>query len=76
VLTGESFENFREMGEAMRAAKAVRFVPVSRLAEAITAMLFDGKAMGERGRAFFLSQAGATERTVAELLKLVEEGRR
>jgi 3-deoxy-D-manno-octulosonic-acid transferase len=46
------------------------------LAAALVAMLRyqdDARALGERGRAFFEAQAGATARTVQALLKLLEE---
>ncbi len=71
VLVGGSFENFREVVGEMRAARAIRIVADGGLGEAVLGMLFDGKAMGERGRVFYEGQVGVTERTVAALLELV-----
>ncbi|MEO6981876.1 MAG: glycosyltransferase N-terminal domain-containing protein, partial [Edaphobacter sp.] len=76
VLTGPSFENFRGIVEAMQVHDAIRMVDEGRLAESIVAMLRDvdaARAMGERGRAVFEAQAGATTRTVRALMELIDE---
>lgn len=76
VVTGPSFENFRGVVEAMRAAEAIRIVPPERLADTLIALLQDtanAKALGERGRTAFRAQAGATARTVQALVALLQE---
>jgi 3-deoxy-D-manno-octulosonic-acid transferase len=76
VVTGPSFENFRGVVETMRAAEAIRIVPPERLANTLIALLQDSdaaKALGERGRAAFQAQAGATARTVHALVGLLQE---
>jgi 3-deoxy-D-manno-octulosonic-acid transferase len=76
VVMGPSYENFREVVEAMREADAVRIVTPERLAETLIALLRnkeDAKALGERGRAAFEAQAGATEGTVQALTALLQK---
>jgi 3-deoxy-D-manno-octulosonic-acid transferase len=76
VVMGPSFENFREMVEGMRATDAIRIVAPERLSETLIALLRDNedaKALGERGRAVFEAQAGATARTVQALMALLQE---
>lgn len=76
VVMGPSFENFREIVDAMLVHEAIRVVTAEALAAALVAMLRyqdDARAVGERGRAFFEAQAGATARTAQALLKLLEE---
>jgi 3-deoxy-D-manno-octulosonic-acid transferase len=73
---GESFENFREIVDAMLVHDAIRVVATAAFPEALVAMLrnqADARALGERGKAFFETQAGATARTVQALMKLLEE---
>ena len=76
VVIGPSFENFREIVDAMLVHEAIRVVTAEALAAALVAMLRyqdDARALGERGRAFFEAQAGATARTVQALMKLMQE---
>jgi 3-deoxy-D-manno-octulosonic-acid transferase len=76
VVMGESYENFREIVEAMRAGDAIRIVSSERVGDALVEMLRDEdgvRRLGERGRGVFEAQAGATARTVEALVKLVEE---
>jgi 3-deoxy-D-manno-octulosonic-acid transferase len=76
VVMGPSFENFREVVKSMREMDAIRIVAPETLAESLTAMLRDSeeaRALGERGRAAFEAQAGATERTVNALMALLQE---
>jgi 3-deoxy-D-manno-octulosonic-acid transferase len=76
VVMGPSFENFREVVEGMRAADAIRIVSAGMLAEMLIAMLRntkDARSLGERGRAMFETQAGATARTVQALMELLQE---
>ena len=70
VVMGPSYENFREIVEAMRAAGAIRVVAPGDLAEALAGSA--DSPMGERGRVFYESMAGATGRTVRALLELVK----
>jgi 3-deoxy-D-manno-octulosonic-acid transferase len=76
VVMGPSFENFRDVVESMREADAIRIVAPEMLGETLIAMLRDrddARALGERGRAAFEAQAGATKRAVEALTALLEE---
>jgi 3-deoxy-D-manno-octulosonic-acid transferase len=76
VVMGPSFENFRGVVQSMRDMDAIQIVAPEMLAGALIALLCDkeeAKALGERGRAAFEAQAGATERTVQALTKLLQE---
>jgi 3-deoxy-D-manno-octulosonic-acid transferase len=78
VVMGPSYENFREIVESMEEARAICVVTASELSKVLEGMLRDrgaAVAMGERGRAVFEAQAGATARTVDALMELVERGR-
>jgi 3-deoxy-D-manno-octulosonic-acid transferase len=75
VVVGPSFENFREIVDAMRANDAIRVVEPQNLTEALCDVLenrTEARAMGERGRRVFEAQAGATARTADALMELVE----
>ena len=77
VAMGPSFENFREIVAAMQDAGAIRIVARESLGGALTELLTDhaaAKALGERGRSVFQSQAGATGRTVEALMGLLGVG--
>ena len=75
VVMGPSYENFRDIVGAMRAADGVHIVRDGEvLRGALIEMLADREAarkLGERGRKVFERQRGATERTVAALLELM-----
>jgi 3-deoxy-D-manno-octulosonic-acid transferase len=74
VVMGPSFENFREVVEAMRRADAIRIVEPQIFADGLIAMLRDteeARTLGERGRAVFEAQSGATARTVQSLMDLL-----
>lgn len=75
VVMGESVENFRAIVAAMQQAHAIKIVAdEAELAAAFEHMLTDreaARAMGERGRAVFESQQGATQRAVDAILGLV-----
>jgi len=76
VVMGPSFENFREIVEAMRAEDAIRVVSSPMIGETLVAMLRDSdeaRTMGERGRRVFEAQAGATARTMGALMELLGE---
>ncbi len=72
VIMGPSFENFREIVTMMQASAAIRLLdPDTRLSVAVFVEALRGesemRAMGERGRRVFLSQAGATARCLEAL---------
>ena len=79
VIMGPSFENFREIVAVMQASAAIQVLePGASLADVLIKCLRDSphdrsevRALGERGREVFLSQAGATERTLSALIALV-----
>ena len=73
IVMGPSYENFREIVEAMRAAKAIRIATADELASALISSLAGDVAMGERGRECFEAQSGATQKTVDALLPLIRE---
>jgi 3-deoxy-D-manno-octulosonic-acid transferase len=76
VVMGSSFENFRDVVEGMRATDAIRTVAPEKLTETLIALLRDkedAKALGERGRAAFEAQTGATKRAVQALTALLQE---
>jgi 3-deoxy-D-manno-octulosonic-acid transferase len=75
VVMGPHYENFREIVEKLHAADAIAVVEPAALPQALRAMLADegtAKAMGERARAVFEREAGATDRAVTALTAVVE----
>jgi 3-deoxy-D-manno-octulosonic-acid transferase len=73
VVVGPSFENFRDVTERMIAADAIAVT--DELEKTFVRLLTDreaAQAMGERGRAVFESQQGATRRAVDAILGLVK----
>ena len=72
VLMGPSFENFREIVDSMRAADAIRIITPETLGTELTDLLQHGQPVGQRAQTFFQSQSGATARTLAALLPLLE----
>ncbi len=76
VLMGPSFENFREIVDVMQVHNAIRVVSTVVFGTTLVDMLRhtdEARAMGERGRAVFEAQAGATKRTLQALTELLEE---
>ncbi|WP_047494377.1 glycosyltransferase N-terminal domain-containing protein [Terriglobus sp. TAA 43] len=74
VVMGGSYANFRGMVDAMQRDNAIRMVTRESLCGAIDELMTHGDdGLGERGRLFAASMIGATERTVAALLSLVQE---
>ena len=74
VLMGTSFENFREIVEAMRLEDGIRIVTPPTLAMALTDVVTNVEkavSMGERGKAVSATQTGAAARTATALLKLL-----
>ena len=75
VIMGPSYENFREIVEAMRAMDAVWIVEEGGLGVAMHQAMSRGRAMGRRGREFFEAKAGATERTLGALEDLLSQAK-
>jgi 3-deoxy-D-manno-octulosonic-acid transferase len=74
VVMGGSYQNFRGMVDAMQRDNAIRIVTRESLCGALDVLLTRGDdGLGERGRLFAASMIGATERTVAALVSLVQE---
>ena len=76
VVMGPSFENFREIVEGKHADDAIRIVSPETITATLVAMLRDTegtRALGERGRAVFEEQAGATTRTVQAMTELLRD---
>ena len=74
VVMGPHYENFRDIVEKLRARDAIRIMRIEELAAGLKDLLADqadARAMGERARAVFDSEAGATERAVEALLELL-----
>jgi 3-deoxy-D-manno-octulosonic-acid transferase len=74
VVMGQSYENFRGIVDALRAAEAIRIVSREDLKWALASVFADpasAVAMGERGRHVFEREAGATARTVDAVLEIL-----
>ncbi|MCU1321002.1 MAG: Three-deoxy-D-manno-octulosonic-acid transferase protein [Acidobacteriaceae bacterium] len=74
VVMGPSYQNFKEIVGAMKDAGAIRIVERDALGEALVELMTDrasAESMGQRGKAVFEAQAGATGRTVSALMELV-----
>lgn len=74
VVMGPSYENFREIVDALRAADAIQIVEPARLGAALVSLLqnqAESQRMGMQARQVFEQRAGATQRTVAPLLALM-----
>jgi 3-deoxy-D-manno-octulosonic-acid transferase len=77
VLMGPHYENFRDAIGLLRDADALRVVERAKLGEAIAELLADtnaAAAMGRRGKEAVEKQAGATERAVNAVVRLLSEG--
>jgi 3-deoxy-D-manno-octulosonic-acid transferase len=76
VVMGASFENFRDIVTKMQEGDGIRIVrDKDELETALIELLKDrekARAMGERGRAVFEEQQGATARAVDALVGLVQ----
>jgi 3-deoxy-D-manno-octulosonic-acid transferase len=77
VVMGPSYENFRDVVERMQAADGILIVQGREEFEATLIDLLKNRekaaAIGERGRAVFDAQAGATVRTVQALMALLQK---
>ncbi len=77
VVMGPHYENFREAVELLRAADALRVTERAEVGEVISALLQDAQtaaAMGARGKKVFEDQAGATQRAVDAVVRLLAGG--
>ena len=74
VVIGPSYENFREIVEALRGRNAVRIIESVDLSETLSKLLQDDGGMGQRGRQFFDQQVGATRTAVEALVCLIGGG--
>jgi 3-deoxy-D-manno-octulosonic-acid transferase len=77
VVMGPSYENFRDVVERMRAADAIVLIEKEEALDHALIRLLKNReeaaAIGERGRAVFDAQAGATARTVQALMALLQK---
>lgn len=76
VVMGPNYANFRGIVDKLRAHEAIAIAEPSEMQAMLDRVLIDELAaneMGERGREVFLSEAGATDRAVDALLKLIGE---
>jgi 3-deoxy-D-manno-octulosonic-acid transferase len=74
VLIGPSYENFREIVEAMLANDGIAIVDRDNLGSTLLGLLRSREkahAMGSRGRELSAAQSGATARTALALLRLL-----
>lgn len=77
VLMGTHYENFREAVELLRGADALRVMERAEVAQTITTLLQEpdgAAAMGARGKTAVAQQAGATQRAVDAVVRLLAEG--
>jgi len=79
VVMGPSFENFRDIVAKMQAVDGIRIVQDDVALEEVLVELLSNidaaRAMGQRGRAVFESQQGATARTVEAILNIIPGAR-
>ncbi len=77
VVMGPHYANFAAITDSLRAHDALRIADKDQLAAALIELLRDreaAEAMGARAREVFERQAGATDRCVAALRKLLDAG--
>jgi 3-deoxy-D-manno-octulosonic-acid transferase len=73
---GPHYDNFREIVEKLRAEQAMCIVEPADLTGTLRMLMSDeaaSRAMGERAKAVFHSESGATARAVEALLALLPE---
>ncbi len=75
VIMGPSYENFREIVDAMRARDAIYIVEHGNLTLSFHTAMARGRAVGQRGQEFFEAQTGATARTLIALTDLLPKVR-
>jgi 3-deoxy-D-manno-octulosonic-acid transferase len=74
IVMGPHYVNFRAIVDELRAHDAIRIVPDGELASALLDLLSNSAAaaeMGVRGKEIFNCRAGATDRSVAVIVKLL-----
>jgi len=78
IVLGPHYENFRDIVEGMRTQNAVHIATQDQLCDTLTSLLSNNSAqaeqnrgIGQRAKAFFAQQSGATERTTHALLALL-----
>ncbi len=79
ILTGPYTENFRDILSCFEERRAVVRCSTKNLGITFLLLLREGQereALGERAQQVLMEQRGATARSVARLLELVEKGRR
>jgi 3-deoxy-D-manno-octulosonic-acid transferase len=79
VVMGPSFENFRDIVEAMKQQSAIKIVrdeiELDLAFEELLTNPDEARALGQRGRSVFESQQGATARSVAAILSMMQEAK-
>jgi 3-deoxy-D-manno-octulosonic-acid transferase len=77
VVMGPSYENFRDVVERMQAADGIVLIEKEEVLDHALIDLLKNRekaaAIGERGRAVFDAQAGATARTIQALMALLQK---
>jgi 3-deoxy-D-manno-octulosonic-acid transferase len=79
ILMGPHFENFREIVVKLQAQKAIQIVDPAHLIATLLEILRNeaaSRAMGDRARAVFHAESGATDLAVNALLELLPESTR
>lgn len=79
ILTGPYTENFRDILSCFESRRAVVRCTTKNLGITFLLLLREGverEALGQRAQQVLMEQRGATARSVARLLELVEKGRR
>jgi 3-deoxy-D-manno-octulosonic-acid transferase len=80
VVMGTSFENFRDIVSKLQEANAIRIVHDEMDLEVALRELLEDRSgardMGERGKRVFEQQSGATARTTAAIISLLNGGAR
>lgn len=75
IIVGPHMENFAAIAEEFHRAKALTLIQrPAELAGAITRLLADGSAAGERARTLAQSKRGVTARIAAEIWKVFSDG--
>ena len=71
VIVGPHLENFAEIQQVFREGKGfVEITGAAELGTAVSRLLLDDEGVGARGKALAEAQRGATDRAVAEIVKL------
>jgi 3-deoxy-D-manno-octulosonic-acid transferase len=76
IVMGPFYANFRAIAESLRARDAIRIVTKDRLARTVVDLLAnreEAAAMGQRAKSIFVERAGATDRTLDAIRKLLAQ---